>query len=354
MKTETFRGRDWIDAELDYTKEEYDTLIDVALDLKRRFLMGELHGHLLRDKTIFLIFFNQSLRTRNSFEAGITQLGGHANVLDPLKIYTPAMKGEEKAYSTERVCDVARTLDRYGHAIAIRMYGEPAGWIYGRANEVIKEFAKWSRIPVINMECDKYHPTQALADLVTIKEKFGEFKKRKFVMSWAYSASTHKPLAVPQSCVLATTKMGMDVVLAHPKGFELDPEVINNCKRFAEDRGGSFEISYDMDEAFKDADVVYPKCWGSLEYFADQATGKKADHEGMKKLFDANSHWICTADKMKLIKRDGIYMHCLPADRDQEVTDEVIDGPQSVVFDEAENRLHAHKAIMALVMGGKL
>ena len=354
MKTETFRGRDWIDAELDYTKEEYDTLIDVALDLKRRFLMDEDHSQILKNKTLFMIFFNQSLRTRNSFEAGMTQLGGHGNYLDPLKIYTPAMPGEDVPYSTERVADVARTIDRYGHGIAIRMYGEPAHWIYGRANETLKEFAKWAKIPVINMECDKYHPTQALADLITIKEKFHTFKGKKFVMSWAYSGSSHKPLAVPQSCVLAAAKMGMNVVLAHPKGFELDPQVIAASKKFAEENGASFDISYNMEESFRGADVVYPKSWGCLEHFANPKIGKKVNFDGMTQLFEANKSWITTADKMKLINKGGIYMHCLPADRGQEVTDEVIDGPQSVVFDEAENRLHAHKAILALLLGGRM
>ena len=147
--------------------------------------------------------------------------------------------------------------------------------------------------------------------------------------------------------------MGMDVVQVQPKGFELDPAVIDQCKKFAQQNGSSFEISYDMEEAFKDADVVYPKSWGSLECFADRQ-GKKVDMDKMKNLFEQNKDWICTEEKMKLAKQNCIYMHCLPCDRGQEVTDAVIDGPQSAVFDQAENRLHAQKAIMALTMGGKL
>ena len=219
MQTNTFEGRDWIDAELDFTREEWETLIDVALELKRRYLMNEDHTHILKNKTLFMMFFNQSLRTRSSFEAGIHQLGGFATMLDTNKIYTPATIGYEIPYKTERVCDVAQVLDRYGDALAIRMYGPPALWIYGFANNMMKEFARWMRNPIINMECDKYHPTQALADMITIKEKFGGFKGRKLVMSWAYSGSYEKPLAVPQSVVLAATKMGMDVVFARPKGF---------------------------------------------------------------------------------------------------------------------------------------
>ncbi|MDI6807647.1 MAG: ornithine carbamoyltransferase [Candidatus Eisenbacteria bacterium] len=358
MKTESFNGKDWIDAELDFSKEEWETLIDVALDLKRRYATGEDCTHLLKNKTLFTMFFNQSLRTRSTFAAGIQQLGGFHVDLEPGKTYTPARKGYEVPYKTERICDVARMLSRVGDAIAVRMYGEPAQWIYGFANATIKEFAYYSDVPVINMECDKFHPTQALADMITVKEKFGGFKKLKFVMSWAYSGSTHKPFAVPQSLVLAPAKMGMDVVFARPKGFELDPEVIKQCHKFAKETGGSFKETDNMEEAFKGADVVYPKCWGSGKYFAkvDQ-NGKKIkeeDLDGMQGLFEKNKHWICDSKKMKLVKPSGIYMHCLPADRDMEVTDDVIDGPQSVVIDEAENRLHAHKAIMLMLMGKRI
>lgn len=358
MKTNRFLGKDWIDAELDYSKEDWETLIDVALELKRRYAMNEDHSHILKGKTLFTMFFNQSLRTRSTFAAGIQQLGGYIVDLEPGKTYTPARRGYEVPYKTERICDVAQMLSRVGDALAIRMYGEPAQWIYGFANATIKEFAEYAEMPIINMECDKYHPTQALADMITVKEKFGQFKKVKFVMSWAYSGSTHKPCAVPQSLVLAPTKMGMDVVFARPKGFELDPEIIAHCKRFAVETGGSFEETDDMEAAFESADIVYPKCWGALDYFAKvDGNGKiiqKENLNGMQDLFERNKHWICDEEKMKLVKKSGIYMHCLPADRDMEVTDAVIDGPQSVVFDEAENRLHAHKAIMAMTMGGRL
>ncbi|RLC87200.1 MAG: ornithine carbamoyltransferase, partial [Chloroflexi bacterium] len=171
MKTDSFRGRDFITL-LDWSKEEVETILDVALDLKRRYATGELHDHLLRAKSLFMIFYNSSLRTRNSFEAGMTQLGGHAHYLDPSKIYTPVLPGKEVAYSTERVSDVARVLARMGDAIAIRCYGDPVDWAYGGANEIMRNFAYWADIPLLNMEDDKYHPFQALADVLTVKEKF--------------------------------------------------------------------------------------------------------------------------------------------------------------------------------------
>jgi len=352
MKTESFRGKDFITL-LDWTREEIETILDVALELKRRFALGEPHDHILRGKTLFMIFYNMSLRTRNSFEAGMTQLGGHAHFLEPGKIYTPALPGKEVAYTTERVSDVARVLSRMGHAISIRCYGDPVDWVYGAANEMIRNFAYWADIPVLNMECDKYHPFQALADILTVKEKFGGFSGVKFVMSWAYSPSIHKPRAVPQSAIIAATMMGMDVVLAHPKGFELDPEVLKACEENTRRYGGSFEVVNDMREAFRGAHVVYPKSWTAVPMFKPPV-GEDSP-EKTKELFEANKDWICDVEKMKLAHPEAIYMHCLPCDRGFEVTDEVIDkteGPgwRSVVFDEAENRLHVQKAVMALTM----
>lgn len=342
-----FKGKDFLRL-LDYTKEDIETILDVAAYLKMKRALGEPH-ELLKGKTLFLIFFNQSLRTRNSFEAGMTQLGGHAHYLDPKKIYTPALPGKERAYETERVSDVARTLSRMGEGIAIRCYGEPVDWVYGAAHQMMREFAKWADIPVLNMECDKYHPFQALADIMTVKEKFGTFKGVKFTMSWAYSPSVEKPLAVPQSAVIAATMMGMDVTLAHPKGLELDPEIIEKCHEFAKRYGGSFRITNDFEDGVKGAHVVYPKSWTSIHNIPPEAP--KPNLEATKELFDKNKDWICTKEIMALADKEAIYMHCLPCDRGFEVEDDVIDGPQSVVFDQAENRLHVQKAVMALVMG---
>ena len=358
MKTNLFRGRDWIDASLDYTKEEWETLIDIALYLKRKHLMGEDQSYILKGKTLFTMFFNQSLRTRSTFAAGIQQLGGYYVELDPGKTYMPARKGYDIPYKTERIKDVAEMLDRVGDALAIRMYGPPAQWIYGFANETIKEFAEYSANPVINMECDKYHPTQALADMLTIKEKFGDFKGLNITMSWAYSGSIEKPRAVPQSVIMAAAKMGANVTLAHPAGFDLDPDVIETTKKFAKQSKGSFKIVNDFEEGFKGADVVYPKSWGSVPCFTytdgSGKTIKQKDHDAAEKFNNNAKNWMTTQKQMDLTDQNAVYMHCLPADRGQEVTDEVIDGPKSVVIDEAENRLHAHKAIMALLMGGRL
>ena len=358
MRTNAFLGRDWIDGELDFTKEEWETLIDVALELKREFAMNRDQAHILRGKTLFSMFFNQSLRTRSTFAVGIQQLGGNYLELEPGKTYTPARKGYEIPYKTERICDVARMLSRVGDAISIRMYGPPAHWIYGFANATMKEFAEEADIPVINMECDMYHPCQSLADMMTVREKFGGFKGVNFTMSWAYSGSFEKPRAVPQSVVLAAAKMGMNVTLSHPEGFELDPNIIEHCSRFSNETGGSFNVINDFDAGFEGAHVVYPKSWGTgscFNYVDDSGhVVKEADHDDARGRFEANTDWLTTEKQRALTDKNGIYMHCLPADRDQEVVDSVIDGPKSVVMDEAENRLHAQKAIMSLILGGRL
>jgi ornithine carbamoyltransferase len=345
MSSTTLRGRDFI-TWLEFSRDEIDAMLDAAHDLKRKFIRREPH-RVLDGQTLHMLFYNTSLRTRNSFEAGMTQLGGHAHFLQPGAVYTPALKGEEVAYSTERISDVARVLAEMGDAIAIRIYGKPTGWVYGKGNRIIREFAEWSKVPVINMEDDVYHPCQALADVMTMQEKLGHnLQKKKFVMSWAYSGSVAKPLAVPQSAIISAATMGMDVVLAHPKGVELDPKVLDATKARAKKNGGSFRIVHDMDEAFKGARVVYPKAWT-----AQPTDGKGSwDEAKAKEIFEANKDWICTREKMALTD-DALYMHCLPADRDMEVTDEVIDGPSSVIIEEAANRLHAQKGMMALIMG---
>jgi N-acetylornithine carbamoyltransferase len=353
MRTDTFRGRDFLTL-LDWSKEEVEQILDLALDLKRDRAVGRYHDDILRAKTLFMIFYNQSLRTRNSFEAGMHQFGGHAHFLDPSKIYTPALEGQEVAYSTERVSDVARVLSRMGEGIAIRCYGDPVDWVYGAAHKLLHEFAKWSDVPILNMEDDKYHPFQALADVLTVKEKFGTFKGTKFVMSWAYSPSVHKPRAVPQSAIIAATLMGCDTVLAHPPEMTLDPEIIAACEANARMNGSSFEISHDFMGAAEGAHVLYPKAWAATSIFKPPVG--EDDMDKTQQIFDQYKDWKATREYMELGDQNAIYMHCLPADRAWEVSNEVMDntdpksGWRSAIYDEAENRLHVQKAVMALTM----
>ena len=321
-----FRGRDFI-GDLDFSKEEVETVLDVAWDLKRKRALGEPHA-LLRDKTLAMLFFFTSTRTRGSFEAGMAQLGGHAAFIDSET--TQISHGDTAK-------EIGEILGRYYDGMAIRQ----CDWQFG--NKYENEVAKASRAPILNMQCDVYHPFQCLADLMTIIEKKGrDLRRKKVVVSWAYAASYSKPISVPQSLILQMTRFGCDVILAHPPEFKLMPEIMDMAQENARKYKVGFEVTDNMDEAFKDADVVYPKSWGPL-------VTTTAKDEG-KALIEKYRSWITDQRRMDLTKDDSIYMHCLPADRGLEVTDEVIDGAHSVVYDEAENRLHAQKAVMALTM----
>lgn len=324
----TLRGKHFITLQ-EWTREEIDTLLDVSFDLKRKFAMRERTPY-LQDQTIFLMFFEQSTRTRNSMEAGITQLGGHAHYLD-----TSTMQISHG----EAAKDTAIILSRYGHAIACR------NCFWEQGNKYLREMAKWSSVPIINMQCDLYHPLQGLADLMTMKEKLGNLERKKVSIIWAYATSHKKPISVPLTQALLFPRYAMDVTLAYPEGYDLPDWAIAQARANAEASGGTFTITHDIDEAFRDADVVIPKNWGS--WVNNQST------EVIDDLLESNKHWKCTEEKMKLGNKNCIYMHALPADRNNEVEDAVIDGPQSVVYDEAENRLHTAKAVMALTMGGK-
>jgi N-acetylornithine carbamoyltransferase len=204
------------------------------------------------------------------------------------------------------------------------------------------------------MEDDKYHPFQALADVLTVKEKFGTFKGTKFVMSWAYSPSAHKPRAVPQSAIIAATLMGCDTVLARPPEMALDPEIIAACKANAEMNGSSFEITDDFMGAAEGAHVLYPKAWAAVPIYKPPVGEDSLDKA--QQAFDKYKDWKATREYMELGDKNAIYMHCLPADRAWEVSNEVMDntdppsGWSSAIYDEAENRLHVQKAVMALTM----
>ena len=327
--TTNFNGRDFITTQ-EWTKEELDAAIELSKDLKHKKL-NDIPHRLLPDRTVFLFFFDKSTRTRNSFEAGITQLGGHAHFIEA---------STSQVAHGESPKDMGIILSSYGHGIAIRHDLVP-----GEGNSYMREVAKHATVPVFNMQCDIDHPFQTLADLMTIKERFGDnLQGKKIAVSWAYAPSYAKPVSVPQGLITLMTRYGMNVSLAHPPEFRLMPDQIELAKKNASEHGGKFEIVDSMEAAFEDADIVYPKSWGILELFGkpEEALKIAADYK----------NWICDDKKMSLTKKDSIYMHCLPADRGNEVTDEVIDGPHSVIYQEAENRLHTCKAIMAMTMGG--
>ncbi|MCP4657303.1 MAG: ornithine carbamoyltransferase [bacterium] len=310
----------------DWTVEELETLLALAADLK---LAKAVHKPtpLLSAKTLYMIFFDASTRTRNSFETGMTQLGGHAIYLSPDKM---------QISHGENARDTAKVLSRYGEGIAIRHCA------FGEGNDYLREVAAHAEVPVLNMQCDLYHPCQILADYLTIREKFGPTRGLKLGVAWTSAPNYVRPLSVPQSLILMMPRFGIDVTLAYPPEFKLRPEIEEQARSNAAAAGAKFEISHRFEDAFADADAVIPKSWGPLVTTGDV-------DEGLR-LIGKYPDWRCDAQRMALGKDHLIYMHPLPADRGREVTDEVIDGAQSVVYDEAENRLHVQKALMALTM----
>lgn len=319
------RGRDMITTQ-EWSKEEIETVLEVAFDLKRKRATGTPHP-LLRDKTLAMLFFFTSTRTRGSFETGMVQLGGHAAFIESQT--TQIAHGDTPK-------EIGEIFGRYYDGIAIRH----CDWKIG--NRYLREVAAASRVPVLNMQCDIYHPFQVLADLMTIFEKKGDPRGKTMTVSWAYAASYQKPISVPQSLILLMTRFGLDIRLVHPPEYRLMSDILEQAKENSLRSGGSFEILDDMDAGFKNADIVYPKSWGCLMTTEDLNESARIGQKYQS--------WIADERRMGLAKKDAIYMHCLPADRNIEVTDGVIEGPQSVVYDEAENRLHVQKAVLALTM----
>jgi ornithine carbamoyltransferase len=318
-------GRDMITTQ-EWTRDELDTVLSVATDLKRRRALGEPHA-LLRDKVLAMLFFFSSTRTRASFEAGMAQLGGHAQFIDSRT--TQIAHGDTAK-------EIGEILGRYNDGIAIRQ----VDWEIG--NRYIREVAEASRVPVLNMQCDRFHPFQALADLLTIIEKKGDPRNVVIDVSYAYASSYQKPLSVPQSLILLATRFGMRVRLTHPPEFLLAADLTEHAAANARASGGSFEVGDDFETGIRGADVVYAKSWGAMNTTTDDAESAAIGAR--------YQDWVVDERRMALAADEAVYMHPLPADRNLEVTDEVLDGPQSVVYDQAENRLHVQKAVMALTM----
>jgi N-acetylornithine carbamoyltransferase len=319
------KGRHFITTQ-EWTVEELEMALTLAAELKLARAVGR-STPLLDAKTLYMIFFDSSTRTRNSFETGITQLGGHGIYLTPDRM---------QISHGENARDTANVLSRYGEGIAIRHCA------FNEGNAYIRELAGHASVPVLSMQCDVYHPCQILADLMTIREKLGPTRGLKLGVAWTSAPNYVRPLSVPQSLILLMPRFGIDVTLAYPPEFQLMPDIEAQARENARASGARFEITHTFEHAFEDADVVIPKSWGPLMTTTDLASGLR--------LIEKYPSWRCDAERMRLGKDHMLYMHPLPADRGREVTDEVIDGPQSVVYDEAENRLHVQKALMALTM----
>ncbi len=321
------------------SRDELDQLIDSALRCKH----GDTKTKSLSGKSVALVFFNPSLRTRASMQVGVYELGGNPVVLEPggtswtLEHRNGAVMDADK---TEHVAEFVRVLERYCAAIGVRTFAALKNWEEDRTDPVLNAFAKYSSVPIINLESAMNHPCQALADMMTIREKYGAGRKR-VVLTWAWHPKP-LPMAVPNSFALAAAQMGHDLVITHPAGYELDGELMETVRKEAMVAGGSLTETNDIEVAFTGAEVIYAKSWGAKQFYGEpeKDVAERAQHR---------HKWI--VDDQKMARTDNaIFMHCLPVRRNVIVTDSVIDSPASVVIDEAENRLHVQKAILGAII----
>jgi len=306
------KGRDLLSI-ADLTEEEFWELLEFAKLLKLETLAGKRHEY-LKGKTLAMIFQKPSTRTRVAFEVGMYQLGGYALYLS---------SNDMQLRRGETIADTARVLSRFVDGIMARVFD----------HQDVVDLAKYANVPVINGLSDEEHPSQVLADFLTIWEKFGTLKGLKL----AYVGDGNN---VAHSLLLAAGLVGMDIAVATPEGYEPKPFYVEKAKELAAKHGSSVQVLRDPEEAVTGANAVYTDVWASM--------GQEAEHEERLRIFkpyQVNPNLMSHADK------HAIFLHCLPAHRGEEVVDEVADSPQSAIFDEAENRLHAHKAILAMLMG---
>ncbi len=336
---------------LDWSRAELDAILTDAAALKAtRRTVAAPH---LAGKSVALVFFNPSLRTRSSFEIGVFEMGGHAVVLEPGKGAWPieyrdgmVMDGDAE----EHVEEVARVLSRYCDVICVRAFPKFQSWEDDREDLVIRQFAKYATVPVVNMETIT-HPCQELALMLTLKERLGLGDLRepvprdsrgvtdgkKFVLTWTYHP---KPLntAVANSALIIAAKFGFDVTLLCPTPeYVLDPRYMDAAQASAAEAGRKVTVTHDVEAAYSGAHVVYAKSWGALPYFGRW--------EEEKPIRERHRHFMVDAEKMKLTD-NAFFSHCLPLRRNVKATDEVVSGPRSLVIEEAENRLHVQKAVL--------
>jgi N-acetylornithine carbamoyltransferase len=332
--------RDFLAME-DWSIEQVDHLLALARRCKR----GDIDGGLTR-KVLAMIFMDPSLRTRASMETAMFLHGGHALCLEPGK-GSWALETDVDAImdgaSVEHIIEAARVLSRYADALAVRAFPKGADWSIERQDLTIRNFARYSDKPVINLESSRRHPCQGLADALTLQEHLGETNGKRFVLMWAWHPKA-LPTAVPASAAIAAAHLGMEVVIARPDGYDLDPDDYTAIRTLAAQRGGSLSITANLDEAIEGAHAVYPKSWGSLAHFG-QPDAERVGRQDKR-------NWRLTMDRMRRTADGaGIAMHCLPVRRNVEIDGAVLDSSQSAVIDEAENRLHVQRALLLELIG---
>jgi N-acetylornithine carbamoyltransferase len=331
-------GRDFLST-ADFTRGELTELIDFASRIKA----GDYSDQPLGGRSVALVFFNPSLRTRASMEIAVYDLGGHSVTLDVGK-GTWSVEYRERVVmdgdKTEHIKEAARVLSRYVAGIGVRAFPEMKNYAEEIVDPVIRGFAEHSDVPVFNLESSRHHPFQALADVMTIREKLGPLDGQRVVLSWAYHPRP-LPMAVPNSFALITAQFGLDLTIACPPEYDLGDEAMGEIESAAVASGGRVDLSRNFQEACKGARIVYAKSWGGKGFYGDP----DRDIEVRKQYCD----WRIDENVMRATER-GWFMHCLPVRRNVIVTDGVLDGPQNAAIDEAENRLHVQKAVLASIL----
>ena len=328
------KGRDLLCTQ-DWSVEELEAVLDLAVQMKAE-RYSEEHARILRHKTFMMMFYNSSLRTRQSFEAAATELGGHAQFLE-----TKTLRLRSKKDRGEVLLDTANVMSRYACGIGVRILEDSVEG-YGDGHRFLVEFADLADVPIVSMAHDKFHPCQGLADVMGMRGSAGDMKGKTLLQVWGYSPMVRSWSSVQESLVL-NSRLGMNVRLAHPEGFDLDPEVIETTKANCAAAGTSFEVTHEQEEAYEGVDVVYSRQWmhpGRYE------KGREFDVEESGKHRD----WRATAKRMARTN-NALFIHPMPIDRENEADDDVCDSERSIIYDIAENRLHVQKAIMALTMG---
>ncbi|HEX8090848.1 MAG TPA: N-acetylornithine carbamoyltransferase [Blastocatellia bacterium] len=332
------KGKDFLST-ADFTRGQLDSLIDLAAKMKA----GDYTERPLAGRSVALVFFNPSLRTRASMDIAVYELGGNAVTLDVGKAMwsleyreNVIMDGDK----TEHIKEAARVLSRYVAAIGVRAFPEMRNYEEEIADPVLRGFAEHSDVPVLNLESSRHHPFQALADVMTMREKLGPLSRDKVTLTWAFHPKP-LPMAVPNSFALIAAQFGFDLTIACPPEYDLGDEVMAEVRAGAEESGGTLRVSRDYREACGGARVVYAKSWGGKQFYGKP----EQDIQTREQYRD----WRIDEGVMRSTDH-GFFMHCLPVRRNVVVTDGVLDGPGNAAIDEAENRLHAQKAVLASIL----
>jgi len=334
---EMLAGKDLLCTQ-DWTREQLVAALELAEDMQKERWTGK-YFDVLKNRTFFMFFYNPSVRTRQSFECAATELGGHAQFLNP-----EGMRLKTKTSAGETIEDAAQVMSRYAAGMGIRILEDkvPA---YGEGWKMIKEYAKWATMPVSSMADDRFHPFQGLADMMGLRRHVGKnLKGKKALLTWGHGALARSWCSVQEFALIAT-RLGMELTIAAPEGYDLDPEVVGWARKNSEENGQKLTITNDPVQGYNGATVVYSRNWMSPNAYVDGTFQKPLEIEKALKF----PQWICDEAKMKLTN-NGLFVHPMPIDRGHEVSDEVASGKRSICVDVAENRLHVQKAVMAATM----